>query len=70
MRFDLGLEFGFQLVTLVSAMHRSPCDQAQAALTQVINLSGDSGDGVVIGGEEPKAANHTPQRVMRFKSIG
>jgi len=33
-------------------------------LTQVINWSGDSGDGVCIGGGDPKDTNHTPLRTM------
>ena len=36
-------------------------------MTQVINWSGDSGDGVCIGGGDPKETNHTPLRTMTFK---
>lgn len=36
-------------------------------MTQVINWSGDSGDGVYISGGDPKDTNHTPLRAMNFQ---
>ena len=39
-------------------------------MTQVINWTGDSGDGVYIGGGDPKDTNHTPLRAMSFTNIG
>ena len=35
-------------------------------MTQVINWFGDSGDGVCIGGGDPKDTNHTPLKPMTF----
>ena len=48
---------------------RTTVANIRAGLTKVINWSGDPGDGVYIGGGDPKDINHTPFKTMEKNSI-
>ena len=48
---------------------RTTVANIRAGLTKVINWSGDPGDGVYIGGGDPKDINHTQLKTMEFKKF-